>query len=158
MNPERVFCPNIECVARGQVGKGNIRVHSEKEGRYGCKECEGTFATTKGTIFYRLRTDPATVIMVLTLLAYGCPLQGIVAAFGFDERTVKNWWSKAGAHCQQVHERVVGQSQLDLGQVQADEIRDEGAGRGDLDSDGDDGLEPVVVGRRNQSPPRQSSD
>lgn len=123
MNPETVFCPNIECVARGQVGKGNISVHSQKEGRYGCEVCGGTFATTKGTIFYRLRTEPTTVILVLTLLAYGCPLQAIVAAFGFDERTVKNWWTKAGGHCQKVHQKVVGQSQLDLGQVQADEIR-----------------------------------
>jgi hypothetical protein len=28
------------------------------------------------------------VIAVVTLLAYGCPLQAIVAAFGLDERTV----------------------------------------------------------------------
>ncbi len=123
MNPEAVFCLNIDCPARGQVGKGNISVHSQKEKRYGCEACEATFVATKGTIFYRLRTDPKTVILVLSLLAYGCPVQAIVAGFGFDERTVKNWWSKAGAHCQKVHERVVGQSQLDLGQVQADEIK-----------------------------------
>ena len=47
----------------------------------------------------------------------------MVAAFGFDERTVKKWWNKAGNHCQRVHEEVVGESQLDLGQVQADELK-----------------------------------
>ena len=123
MNPQEVFCPNIECAARGQVGKGNISVHSQKEKRYSCEVCRESFAATKGTIFYRLRTEPRTVILVLTLLAYGCPTQAIVAGFGLDERTVKSWWRKAGAHCQKVHERVVGQSQLDLGQVQADEIK-----------------------------------
>lgn len=123
MNPQEIFCPNLECVARGQVGKGNISIHSQQEQRYGCEECGETFAATKGTIFYRLKTAPATVILVLTLLAYGCPVQAIVAAFGFDERTVKSWWQRAGVHCQKVHEREVGQSQLDLGQVQADEIK-----------------------------------
>jgi hypothetical protein len=28
--------------------------------------------------------------LVITLLAYGCPLKAIVAAFGFHEKTVKN--------------------------------------------------------------------
>jgi hypothetical protein len=77
----------------------------------------------KGSIFYRLKTAPQTVILVLTLLAYGCPVQAIVVAFGFDERTVKEWWRRAGQHCQTVHEQVVGQKQLDLQQVQADEIK-----------------------------------
>jgi len=27
----------------------------------------------------------------ITLLCHGCPLQGIVAAFGFDERAVAQW-------------------------------------------------------------------
>jgi hypothetical protein len=78
---------------------------------------------SKGTIFYRLKTDPQVVILVLTLLAYGCPLQAIVIAFGYDERTVNRWWQKGGRHCQAVREDVIGRSQLDLQQVQADEIK-----------------------------------
>ncbi len=35
-----------------------------------------------------LRTDEETVQKVITLLAYGCPLQAIVRAFGLDEHTV----------------------------------------------------------------------
>jgi hypothetical protein len=38
--------------------------------------------------FYRLRTVAETVSLVVTLLAHGCPVQAIVAAFGFDERAV----------------------------------------------------------------------
>jgi transposase-like protein len=123
MNLEEIFCPNLECPARGQCGRGNISVHSLKENRCYCQVCDKTFSVSKGTIFYRLKTEPMTVLLVLTLLAYGCPVQAIVVAFGFDERTVKGWWQRAGQHCQAVHQHVVGQSQLDLQQVQADEIK-----------------------------------
>jgi transposase-like protein len=123
MNPQEVFCPNIECPARGQQKKENIRVHSQADKRYKCTECETTFSASKGSLFYRLKTDSVTVMLVLTLLAYGCPIPAIVKAFGYDERTVKKWWERAGEHCQSVHETIVGQSQLDLKQVQADEIK-----------------------------------
>lgn len=123
MNPEQLFCPNIDCPARGQKGEGNICVHSKKEKRCLCTVCDKTFATSKGTIFYRLRTDPQLVMWVIVLLANGCPLQAIVKAFGFDERTVKKWWRRAGEHCEGVHDHVVGGSQLDLQHVQADEIK-----------------------------------
>ncbi len=123
MNPQTTFCPNIDCPARGQTGKGNIRMHSQKEQRFICQVCGHTFTTSKGTLFYRLRTDGQTVLLVIALLAYGCPLQAIVKAFGLDERTVKNWWLRVGTHCRLVHETVVGNSQLDLQQVQADEIK-----------------------------------
>jgi transposase-like protein len=123
MNPESVFCPTLSCPARGQRGRGNITIHSQKEKRYECQVCHKTFSATTGSIFYRLRTDPMTVMLVITLLTYGCPPQAIVVAFRFDERTIKGWWRRAGEHCQEVHEHVVGQSALGLEQVQADEIK-----------------------------------
>jgi transposase-like protein len=123
MNPQELFCPNIDCPARGQVGKGNIHTHSLKDKRCICDVCEQTFATTRGTIFYRLRSDPQLVMWVIVLLAYGCPIQGIVKAFGLDERTVCDWHRRAGRHGQQVHEHLVENSQHDLQQVQADEIK-----------------------------------
>jgi len=123
MNPQELFCPNIDCPARGQVGKGNIHVHSQKDKRCICNVCGQTFATTRGTIFYRLRSDPQLVMWVIVLLAYGCPIQAIVKAFGLDERTVCDWHKRAGQHCQQVHEHLVENSQHDLQQVQADEIK-----------------------------------
>lgn len=122
MDPQSIFCPNIHCPARGQVGEGNISVHSKKERRYKCKVCNKTFAETKGTPFYRLRTAKDIVVIIITLLAHGCPVQAIVVAFGLDERTVRSINDKSGRHCQQVHEHLVEQ-QRDLGQVQADEIR-----------------------------------
>ena len=123
MNPKDIFCPNIDCPTRGQIGKGNIGKHSQKDQRYKCAVCQETFTATKGTIFYRLRTEPKIVLQVITLQAYGCPIQAIVQAFGLDERTVRDWWQRAGKHCQKVHEHKVEQAKLDLQQVQADEIK-----------------------------------
>lgn len=119
MNPDQLFCLNPACPAKGQVGEGNISIHSKAEGRCRCSVCGDTFSCRKGTIFYRLRTNPETVILILTLLAYGCPTQAAAKAFGFDERTIKNWWQRAGEHCESFHRYTVGQSQLDLEQVQA---------------------------------------
>jgi hypothetical protein len=64
----------------------------------------------------------------VTLIAHGCPLQAIVAAFHLDERTVMDWQERAGRHCQRVHEQLV-QRPRDLGHVQADEIRVKGQGK-----------------------------
>jgi transposase-like protein len=129
MNPRDVFCPNIDCPARGRRDAGNVSIHSQEEKRYYCNVCDRTFAVTKGTIFYCLKTNPEVVMLVITLLAYGCPIQAIVAAYRFDERTIKEWWQRAGDHCQQVHGHLIGQSKLDLGQVQADEIKVKMQGR-----------------------------
>ena len=91
MDSQNVFCPNLNCPARGQIGQGNIGVFSLKERRYICHQCHKTFAASKGTVFYRLHSDPAVVTLVVTLLAHGCLPQAIVAAFALDERSVANW-------------------------------------------------------------------
>ena len=120
MNPQGSILSEYRLSCRGKQGKGNIKVHSRSEGRYICQVCEQTFSATKGTVFYRLRTDSERVMLVITLLAYGCPLQAIVKAFGFDERTVKDW-QRSGEHCRALHEHLIEARQFDLQQVQADE-------------------------------------
>jgi transposase-like protein/IS1 family transposase len=122
MDPTTVLSPNFDCHARGQIGRGNLGIHSHKEQRFICRACRKTFSATKGTGFYRLRTPVETVVIVATLLAHGCPLQAMVAAFGLDERTVVHWWSRSGRQSQAVHEFLV-EPPRDLGQIQADEIR-----------------------------------
>lgn len=122
MDPQTVFCPNLNCPARRHIGQGNIGIHSRKEHRYICHVCQKTFAATTGTVFYRLHTADDLVTIVLTLLAHGCPQPAIVVAYHVDERTVQAWVTRAGQHCEQVHEHLVEQPR-DLGHVQADEIR-----------------------------------
>ena len=73
-----------------------------------------------------LRKPTELIVVVITLLTYGCPIQAIVHAFGLDERTVARWRDRAGQHCQKVHQAVVEQAALDLVHVQADEIRVKG--------------------------------
>jgi hypothetical protein len=46
-----------------------------------------------------------------------------VVAFELDVRTVRAWLEKAGQHCQDVHGHFLAQQTLDLGHVQADEIK-----------------------------------
>ncbi|HEY1348419.1 MAG TPA: hypothetical protein VGF67_02190 [Ktedonobacteraceae bacterium] len=73
-----------------------------------------------------LRKPTELIVVVITLLAYGCPIQAIVHAFGLDERTVASWRDRAGVHCQHLHQALVEQGKLDLVHVQADEIRAKG--------------------------------
>jgi transposase-like protein len=122
MNPQTQFCHNLQCPTRGQWGQGNIRGHSQAEKRYRCTTCGHTFVATTGTPFYRLRTAADVVPLVLTLLCHGCPIQAIVAAFGFDERTVAAWLGRAGQPCQQVHQHMLQQGRMDVQHVQADEL------------------------------------
>lgn len=77
-------------------------------------------------MFEGLRKPVELIVIVVTLLTYGCPIQAIVHAFGLDERTVADWRDRAGVHCQQVHQEIIEQGQLDLMHVQADEIRVKG--------------------------------
>src|SRR5215213_11616780 len=123
MDPQQQFCRNRACRAYGRKDEGHVVIHSRAERRYRCKRCRRTFAETAGTALHRLRTARAEVVTVVTLLAYGCPAQAIVAAFGPDERTVARWQSRAGEQCRRVHEHLVQAGQVELGQVQADEIR-----------------------------------
>jgi transposase-like protein/IS1 family transposase len=122
MDPQKRFCPNPACPARGQIAKGNVTIHSPIEGRYLCRACQTTFTETKGTAFYHLKTDPATVSLVMTLVSHGCPLEAIQAAFGVQPRTVRRWMARAGEQCERVHAHLVAQPQA-IEQVQADELR-----------------------------------
>jgi transposase-like protein len=122
MNPQHVFCPNPDCSSRGIVGAGNIGIKSQQERRYVCKTCRKSFAATKGTPLFGLKHASSLFFLIVTLIAYGCPVQAIVVAFGLDERTVFAWQHKAGRHCEHVHQALVEQPR-DLVHVQADEIR-----------------------------------
>jgi transposase-like protein/IS1 family transposase len=123
MDASKQFCPNLECKSRGQIGHGNIVSHGQKRPRYKCKTCEKTFSANAGTAFSGLRKPTELIMLVIILLAYGCPIQAIVHAFGLDERTVANWRDRAGKHCESVHQERLERGEIDLIHVQADEIR-----------------------------------
>jgi transposase-like protein len=117
MRPELVVCPSSACSASGCIG-----VHSLKERRYICHACGKTFAETSGTMLFGLKHPLWLVGVVLALLACGCPIPAVVFAFDLDERTVADWQAKAGRQAKMVHEQLVCQGTVDVGQVQADEL------------------------------------
>lgn len=108
------------------MGEGTITIHDKQRRRYRCKVCKKTFSERRGTMFEGLRKPIDLIVIVMTLLAYGCPVQAIVQAFKLDERTVAEWRDRAGQHCQQIHAAIVEQGQVDLVHVQADELRVKG--------------------------------
>ena len=120
--PQRHSAPIWRVPPEGKQARAILASIRVKDPRFICQQCRKTFTATKGTVFYRLRTAAELVVTVVTLLAHGCPLQAIVAAFRLDERTVADWWARAGQQGQAVQEYLVEQPR-DLGQVQADEIR-----------------------------------
>src|SRR5256714_14508293 len=126
MDTSNQFCPNSACCARGKMGEGNITIHDRKRQRYRCKTCKQTCSARRGSMFEGLRKPMELIVIVVTLLSYGCPVQAIVHAYALDERTVADWRDRAGLHCQRVHQHLVEQEQLDLTHVQADEIRVKG--------------------------------
>jgi transposase-like protein len=115
LDPTLVTCPHC-----GE--EEAIWIHSQKERRFNCCTCQRTFAETSGTVFYGLHYPLWLVVLVVTLLAHGCPVQAIVVAFMMDERTVSGWLAKAGRFAKQVQEQLVCQGEVVLGQVQADEL------------------------------------
>ncbi len=114
MNTSKAFCPNEACSARGQRGQGTIRIHDRKRQRYRCSVCKKTFSSRRGTLCEGVRKPEELIVIVVTLLSYGCPAPALVHALGLDERTVAHWRDRAGAHCQRVHEGIVEQGNLDL--------------------------------------------
>src|SRR5947209_6924225 len=126
MDTSNQFCPNEACSARGKIGAGNIPIHDRKRQRYRCKNCKQTFSASRGTMFEGLRKPMELIVIVVSLLSYGCPVQAIVHAFGLDERTVASWHDRAGAQCERVHQALIETGKLDLVHVQADEIRVKG--------------------------------
>jgi hypothetical protein len=58
-------------------------------------------------MFEGLRKPTELIVIVVTLLAFGCPVQAIVQAFDLDERPVASWQDRAGKQCQRVHQAIV---------------------------------------------------
>ena len=120
MNLQAVFCPNPGCRDKYVKGKGNIISHGRKRARCKCTSCGRTFAYRLGTPFFGLRSAEQEIICVATLVAYGCPVAAIVAAFERDERTIARWLRRCGHHAEVFHHQHM--RRLDLQQVQVDEL------------------------------------
>lgn len=115
LNPALMVCPHCNEEER-------IWIHSKKERRFKCCACDRTFAESRGTILFNRRYPNWVILLVLSLLASGCPVQAIVFAFKINEQTVANWQLAAGQHAEQVQAEKVCSGQLEGEQIQSDEM------------------------------------
>jgi hypothetical protein len=69
------------------------------------------------------KTPVDILVLVVTLLAHGCPVRALVAAFGLKAETVRTWAAEAGVHGAQVHRHLVLGACWSLLHVQADAMR-----------------------------------
>ncbi len=100
MQPKRRGRPKAPVVTGYLIGDDST-MHKRK--------AKKTLSARRGTMFEGLRTATDLVVIVVTLLAFGCPVQAIVQAYGLDERTVASWRDRAGKQCQRVHQAIVEQ-------------------------------------------------
>src|SRR6266567_1880417 len=74
----KLFCPNLDCPARGKCNAGNIVSHGKTRRRSKCKVCRRTFSECQGTMLEGLRKPEELIVVVVSLLSYGCPPQAVV--------------------------------------------------------------------------------
>ena len=99
------YCPNEVCEDYGKTGQGNIRKYGTTDSgkqRYQCKTCQRTFTETKGTLFYRRRTDAEAIIEVLAMLAEGMRISSVSRVKGFKEDTILDWLREAARQAEAV--------------------------------------------------------
>ena len=118
------FCPHESCPDYGQLQQDRSEKNIKKFGktkqgrqRYCCKSCGHTFTETKGTLFYRRRTDEQTILETLALVAEGVRISALSRAKGFKEETISDWLSEAGQHAEAVEEILLADYQIDRGQL-----------------------------------------
>jgi len=117
------FCPDETCPDFGKR-QGNQQHNIIKYGktragrqRYKCKTCDGTFAETKGTIFYRRRTSEDEIIDTLALIAEGNRISSLARTKGHKEDTIIDWIREAGQHAEAIEEVLLSEYQLTRGQI-----------------------------------------
>src|SRR5260370_16539644 len=104
MDTSNQFCPNEACSARGKMGQGNITIHDRKRQRYRCTICKHTFSARRGTMFEGLRTSTELVVIVVTLLAFGCPVQAFVQPYDLDNRTLPSCPTRPASQYHRAHQ------------------------------------------------------
>src|SRR5216684_7567500 len=72
-NRQSNFARTRRVAASGKIGQGNITIHDRKRQRYRCKICKQTFNARRGSMFEGLRKPMELIVIVVTLLSYGCP-------------------------------------------------------------------------------------
>lgn len=120
------FCPNKACPDYGKLQKDRPKRNIKKAGktkkgrqRFQCKTCGKTFTETKGTIFYRRRTDEDEIIETLAFVAEGVRVSSLARVKGHKEDTILDWIRAAAEHAEAIEEILMADYQLERGQLDA---------------------------------------
>ena len=73
-------------------------------------------------MFARSRKPMTLVVIAITLLSYGCPVQAITRPFELHEPTIARSQHHAQDQREKLHKEVAEQGKLDLPHIQIDEI------------------------------------
>ena len=97
------FCPNSVCPDYEQVQERRnniIKFGHTRSGRqrFKCRKCGKTFTETRGTIFYRRRTDDEEILECLAMIAEGSRISSVSRVKGHKEDTVSAWVRDAVEH------------------------------------------------------------
>jgi transposase-like protein len=120
------FCPNEDCPDYGKLQKEHEKSNITKYGktkagrqRYRCNTCGRTFTETKGTIFYRKRTDHEEILETLALIAEGSRQSSLARVKGHKEDTIAAWLREAAEHIEEIEACLMAEYRLDRGQLDA---------------------------------------
>jgi transposase-like protein len=120
-------CPNSKCSLYGKTGNGNIvfnGTHWTKDRtsvrRFLCKECNKSFCSRAGSIFYGLRSPEEKVLTALKLLVKGMPLRGVAKLLGIKLDTIRHWLKEAAEQSEKIDAALM--KELDVSQVELDTL------------------------------------
>ena len=117
------FCPNPACSDHEKVQKGCvgniIKFGHTRSGRqrYKCTTCRKTFTETRGTIFYRRRTDDREILECLAVIAEGSRISSVSRIKGHKEDTVSAWLRDAAEHAEAVEDILLSEFRITRGQI-----------------------------------------
>ena len=109
MDPTTTFCPIWRVPPEAKPARGILASIRVRTGASSARSVARPLPQRTGQPFIACARRANLVALIVTLLAHGCPVQAIVVAFGFDERTVAAWRARAGRQGQAVQEHLVEQ-------------------------------------------------
>jgi IS1 family transposase len=118
-------CPNPECRQYNLINRGNVRALSPYQTQSGkrrilqCKHCERSFAETRDTVFFDLRTPEEQVLMALKRLVVKVELAGSSFVWGVTEETTWEGLRRAAQPAEPINAHWL--RGLPVTQVQLDE-------------------------------------
>jgi transposase-like protein len=116
------FCPNPVCPDYEQVqesGNNIVKFGHTRSGRrrYKCRRCGKTFTETRGTIFYRRRTDEKEILECLAMIAEGFRISSVSRVKGHKEDTVSVWLRDAAEHAEAIEDILLSEFHVSRGQI-----------------------------------------